>query len=539
MIGRIHGPTQAADAGNAIRFHLASMMSETAKTEIFSLLDVRASLMDAECKNQEWHMDFWPIMPAKIFSALSDSRNSQVQRMYILFEYLANSKGLRVPSEKTFGAMLALNYYVELEGLNDYGRQMYDKLHGIKSQWKAYMMHFRRVNPECNIVWTWPGVDEGEENVQLDTIRFMMIFHSIPLRSTNVRAKDGDLRHIQLKIQSQRALPYSSAARLPALPAPPPAAPLPGLPAQPPAAPLPVLPAQPPAAPLPVLPAQPPALPAPPGSVVHQLALPDAKQPVEDGEEAGNEHGKVAVAEIDSSKQRKRTLAQVTRELQENDAETAQKEKAAKDAKKEKEKTAKAAKKEKEKAAKAAKKEKEKDTKDKDAKKGTKDKDAKKGTKDKDAKKGTKKDMDAKKGTKKDMDAKKGTKKDAKKDTEKDMDAKKDTEKDTDAKKVTKDDTDAKKEKDTVAKDTKKDDTVAKELTKVAKDTKKKDRKPSSPIRALQRTGSPRTRKCLYWKHGCSKCVWKAKCTNSCWRYRNMEMPTEEEIEAFAGSDVD
>lgn len=58
---------------------------------------------------------------------------------------------------------------------------------------------------------------------------------------------------------------------------------------------------------------------------------------------------------------------------------------------------------------------------------------------------------------------------------------------------------------------------------------------PSEDVRQKMRSGSPKTRKRLHWKYGCAKCVWKPQCTNSCWKQRKMTAPSADEL----GSDVE
>ena len=63
----------------------------------------------------------------------------------------------------------------------------------------------------------------------------------------------------------------------------------------------------------------------------------------------------------------------------------------------------------------------------------------------------------------------------------------------------------------------------------------KKGEKPSDEIREMMRFGKAETRRALFWKYGCAKCVWKPTCTASCWKQRKMAIPLPSEM----GEDVD
>ena len=50
--------------------------------------------------------------------------------------------------------------------------------------------------------------------------------------------------------------------------------------------------------------------------------------------------------------------------------------------------------------------------------------------------------------------------------------------------------------------------------------------KPSAELRAAMLKADVATRTEFHLKHGCTKCAWK-KCSPSCWKARNMEIPAK------------
>ena len=220
MISRISGPVEANEVNAALRQHFHVLLTASQQQEIYSLVNAQAATMMArggsESKTQNWSLDFWRELPATLWHGMGDARVTEVARMYKLFDFLYDS-GLRHPCEKTYGAMLAMNYYIMGSFLQDNGQQMYNNLVAIKSQWRSHMT-YKAANDHNhgNVVWHWPGVGQVE-SVQLDSSKFISIFQMIPLRSSNIRSTDTAMSGLRM-FGTRRAI-------TPALPAAPSASP--------------------------------------------------------------------------------------------------------------------------------------------------------------------------------------------------------------------------------------------------------------------------------------------------------------------------
>lgn len=198
MIGRIYGPVEALQAFNAIHASLGAFLSDPQKAELIALINVQGAIMQTgHGRTQEWSQDFWVRLPSDVHSGLSDNGQSSSARMLELFKYLA-SRGLRHPSERTFGAMLALYYYCANRA-PDSGPQLLASIRHLKTSWSSFIEAYKRtLQGADNFAWSWPGPPAGSQTVQLDPQRFACLVGAIPLRNSNQRGMqamaDGDLR---------------------------------------------------------------------------------------------------------------------------------------------------------------------------------------------------------------------------------------------------------------------------------------------------------------------------------------------------------
>ena len=198
MIGRIYGPVEALQAFNAIHASLGAFLSDPQKAELLALINVQGAIMQTgHGRTQEWSQDFWVRLPSDVHSGLSDNGQSSSARMLELFKYLA-SRGLRHPSERTFGAMLALYYYCAMRA-PDSGPQLLASIRHLKTSWSSFIEAYKRtLQGADNFAWSWPGPPAGSQTVELDAQRFACLVGAIPLRNSNQRGMqamaDGDLR---------------------------------------------------------------------------------------------------------------------------------------------------------------------------------------------------------------------------------------------------------------------------------------------------------------------------------------------------------
>ena len=210
MLARIFGPAEALQASMAISSALGSFLSRSQHEEITALINAQAAVgVPSTARNQEWSSEFWVELPRSLKDTLSDNSMASSPRMDALFQYLAG-RGLRVPSEKTYGSMLALYYYCsnnQLEG----GVQLLASISHLKTAWRSFIQAYKDAligvdNPS----WNWPGVPVGEPCERLEKVRFLAIFHMIPLRSSSLRASaEGEL-HLAPARGSQRCMPMGA-----------------------------------------------------------------------------------------------------------------------------------------------------------------------------------------------------------------------------------------------------------------------------------------------------------------------------------------
>jgi hypothetical protein len=114
--------------------------------------------------------------------------------MFLLFEYLAG-RGLRLPAEKVYGAMLALHFYAEGIPGQMHGSQMLASVHSLKEQWRAFIAEYKK-----NLIgidkatWTWPGPPPhlgAAALTSLDQAKFHSIMSCIPLRTSSLKVSDS------------------------------------------------------------------------------------------------------------------------------------------------------------------------------------------------------------------------------------------------------------------------------------------------------------------------------------------------------------
>ena len=216
MIKKLDGPGQVTVfkaaftekfhcyCNNAQLLHLHGLMNEQAAKVPLAFSSLVGDSVNNTGKQQDWHLTFWRKMPRSIWQDMMSDGDSSMAKLYKLFTYLYNS-GLRNPSEKTYGAMLALSYYVSKAPVLDNGEQMYAAISIIKSNWKAFMENKRSRDAQGIVQGFRQHLPEiSRPYFELDEVKFMTIFSAIPLRSSNLRAScTGNLvnggQHAKLK----------------------------------------------------------------------------------------------------------------------------------------------------------------------------------------------------------------------------------------------------------------------------------------------------------------------------------------------------
>ena len=146
-ISKIAGPVEALQASEAIQTHFGPYLTDSQLSELQGLL------CDAACKlplvvageaaadgvgQQYWQDTFWRDVPKDLFEAIGDKGAAATARMQKVFKYLAD-RGLRLPSEKTFAAMLSLFFYVDGCPAGITSATLLSAVQQIKDAWKAYI----------------------------------------------------------------------------------------------------------------------------------------------------------------------------------------------------------------------------------------------------------------------------------------------------------------------------------------------------------------------------------------------------------------
>jgi hypothetical protein len=401
--------------------------------------------------------------------------------MLKLFQYLAQ-RGLRLPAEKVFGAMLALHFSaaggIPMQAC---GATLLASLHALKEQWKIFIAEYKRnLIGVDNAPWAWPGPPDMTGATLLNPAQFYTVMACIPLRSSNLKANDpfagaqrqhgglpGRQKRPMLHIQMQTPresrgmldlgnVPFAAAeaaggGQAAALD----------------------------------LPAAPLALDDTPGLAAEADAA-ETEAAAEGLQQAAEAEGHEALGI-----RRRKSLADVTAQLQM--AEKGQKA---------------------------------------DQKAANNDKTA--SMKNEQKKQPMKKKKPKKKKSKQLL--KLGSADAASSATKPKVAKPKEAKSSVTKAKVAK--PKGAKSSEIKAKVAKSSPSVASSLPmeSAAPDPKPgKKLPPSEDIRQKMRSGSPKTRKRLHWKYGCAKCVWKPQCTNSCWKQRKMTVPSAAEL----GSDVE
>ena len=228
MLSRIQGPVEALQASNAINAGWGAFLNEYQKQEIAAVINRQAAALGPATgySKQDWSGDFWQVLPKKLGDTLADQDLSASYRMLELFKYLAE-KGLRLPNEKVFGAMLALFFYLDNKPPPD-GASCLASINCLKQQWKNFIASYTQ-----NLIgldrasWTWPGLPANNEpRIALDKAKFVAIMSAIPLRVSNQMASRSDIE-LQVRkptraqqvqrpqLQLMDSFPESQAAALP------------------------------------------------------------------------------------------------------------------------------------------------------------------------------------------------------------------------------------------------------------------------------------------------------------------------------------
>ena len=212
MIKKLDGPGEVTifKAEFSAKFH--AFCSSEQLMHLHGLMHEQAAKMprcqgskDADFKQQDWHLTFWRKVPQAFWQEMiSQEGGSPMTKLFKLFQYLYDN-GLRIPSEKTYGSMLTLSYYASACIVTDTGEQMYNTIQVIKDNWKTFMTTKKAQDAQS----VAQGFRQHFPDVscpffELDEVKFMTIFSSIPLRSTNSRAGNsshGALTHKPLQLR--------------------------------------------------------------------------------------------------------------------------------------------------------------------------------------------------------------------------------------------------------------------------------------------------------------------------------------------------
>ena len=199
LIAKIQGPVEALHVAQAVQEHWGGLLSDEQMYSLISLLN------DAACKTplqemqlqlqqagsrgnasqQHWESSFWKDIPKSLYDGLGDKRIQSTMRMADLFQYLA-SIGLRAPSENTVKAMLSLYFYVDSCPVGADATMLYTAVQHVKTSWKSFIHDYKqRQGADAAVHHAFPGPPAGVTCVRLDFVKFMSIYNQIPVRSTN------------------------------------------------------------------------------------------------------------------------------------------------------------------------------------------------------------------------------------------------------------------------------------------------------------------------------------------------------------------
>lgn len=196
MIHRISGPAEALRANGIIVAQWGSFLTAVQRAELEMMVNVQAGAVTLPSNRtmQDWSMDFWRVLPVDLYKQLQDTSISASSRMFKLFEYLAG-RGLRLPAEKVYGAMLALHFYAEgIPGLMN-GSQMLASINSMKEQWRAFIAEYKKnLMGIDKATWTWPGPPPhlgAAALTSLEQAKFHSIMSCIPLRTSSLKVSDS------------------------------------------------------------------------------------------------------------------------------------------------------------------------------------------------------------------------------------------------------------------------------------------------------------------------------------------------------------
>ena len=195
-IARIAGPAEALQASEAIETNFGPYLTNSQLSELQGLLN------DAACKplevpagkgsgkkaaaveTQYWQDTFWRDVPQDVMTDIGDKDVPATARIQKVFAHLAD-RGLRIPSEKTFVAMLTLFFYVDGCPSGISSATLLGAVQQIKDSWKIYIEGYKESFPDAQASLSWPGNPPGVLCVRLDFIRFTNIFTAIPCRNSH------------------------------------------------------------------------------------------------------------------------------------------------------------------------------------------------------------------------------------------------------------------------------------------------------------------------------------------------------------------
>ena len=196
-IAKIAGPAEALRASEAIQTHFGPYLTKSQLIELQGLLNDAACKLPlvvpagkgrgkraAEYETQYWHDSFWRDVPHDVMIDIGDKNVLATARMQKIFNHLAN-RGLRIPSEKTFVAMLTLFFYVDGCPAGITSATLLAAVQQIKDSWKIYIESYKESLPNAQASLSWPGNPPGVVCVRLDFIRFTNIFTQIPCRHSH------------------------------------------------------------------------------------------------------------------------------------------------------------------------------------------------------------------------------------------------------------------------------------------------------------------------------------------------------------------
>ena len=198
FIEKIQGPAEALEVARAVQEHWSDLLSAEQLASIIDLLNDAAckpalqSVSPVGEKQQHWENSFWKDIPKTLFDDLSDKAVQSTVRMGKLFHYLAEA-GLRLASEKTIVAMLTLYFYVDGCPVGADANMLYAAFQHVKTCWKNFIQDFKARGGGEHGYWEWRGPPPGELCVRLDFVNFMAVYNQIPMRSSNASLNRGGM----------------------------------------------------------------------------------------------------------------------------------------------------------------------------------------------------------------------------------------------------------------------------------------------------------------------------------------------------------